>query len=231
VGTEASEAIQTIAASARKPAAGIVSAVIGVLVLLFGASGVFSQLQSTLNKIWEVRPKPHQGIRGFLRQRLFSFAMVMALAFLLLVSLVVNAALAVTGKFFEQHLPGGELLWQVVNFVVALAVTALLFGAMFKVVPDAVIRWRDALIGGLATALLFTLGRFALAMYIGKSGATSSFGIAGSLVALVLWVYYSSQIVFVGAEFTQVYSRRFGGRIEPSEHAVKVEPAQGEQKA
>jgi membrane protein len=149
--------------------------------------------------------------------------MVLSVAFLLLVSLIVNAALAATGTFFEQHLPGGELLWQCVNFGIALAVTTVLFALIFKVVPDAKIGWRDVWVGGFLTAVLFTIGKLLLGLYIGKSSVTSSFGVAGSLVALVLWVYYSSQILFLGAEFTQVYARRFGGRIRPSEHAV---PAQ-----
>lgn len=225
VGNEAGSAIQSIAANAKEPSAGILSTILGLAVLLFGASGVFAELQNALNAIWEVEPKPNQGIKGFLRHRFFSFAMVMALAFLLLVSLVVNAGLAATGKFFEQYLPGGEVVWQIVNFVVALAVTSLLFALIFKVVPDVILRWRDALIGGLFTAVLFALGRFALAMYIGKSSTTSSFGVAGSLVALVLWVYYSSQILFLGAEFTQVYSRKYGGKVRPNEHAVLAKDA------
>lgn len=222
VGTEAGVAVQTIAANAKEPSAGILSSIVGLAVLLFGASGVFNELQNTLNAIWEVEPKPNQGVKGFIRHRFFSFAMVLAVAFLLLVSLVVSAALAATGKFFERYLPGGELVWQAVNFVVALSVTTALFAAIFKVIPDVVMRWRDAWIGGLFTAVLFTIGKFALGLYIGKSGTTSSFGVAGSLVALVLWVYYSSQILFLGAEFTQVYSRHFGGRIRPNEHAVPV---------
>jgi membrane protein len=225
VGNEAGGAIESIAANAKEPSSGILSTIFGVAVLLFGASGVFGELQSALNTIWDVEPKPNQGIRGFLRHRFFSFAMVVSLGFLLLVSLVVNAGLAAAGKFFEQYLPGGEILWQVVNFAVALAVTALLFALIFKVVPDVILRWRDALIGGLFTAVLFAIGRFALAMYIGKSGTTSSFGVAGSLVALVLWVYYSSQILFLGAEFTQVYSRKFGGKVRPNEHAVLAKDA------
>lgn len=228
VGTEAGSAVQTIAANANKPAAGVLSTIVGVLVLLFGASGVFNELVNALNAIWEVEAKPNQGIWGFIRHRFFSFAMVLAVAFLLLVSLVVSAALAAAGKFFEQYLPGGEVVWQVVNFVVGLAVTTLLFASIFKVIPDVVIRWRDAWIGGLFTAVLFALGKLALGLYIGKSGTTSSFGVAGSLVALVLWVYYSSQILFLGAEFTQVYSRRFGGRIRPNEHAVSVKAAPAE---
>ena len=228
VGNEAGSAVQAIAASAKEPAAGILSTIIGLAVLLFGASGVFNELQNALNAIWEVEAKPNEGIRGFIRHRFFSFAMVLVVAFLLLVSLVVNAALAATGKFFEQYLPGGEFVWQVVNFIVTLGVTTVLFALIFKKIPDVLMRWRDAWIGGLFTAVLFTIGKLLLALYIGKSGTTSSFGVAGSLVALVLWVYYSSQILFLGAEFTQVYSRRFGGRILPNDHAVSIQDLERE---
>ena len=222
VGTEAGTAVQTIAANAKEPSAGIISTVIGIAVLLFGASGVFNELQSALNTIWEVQPKPNQGIRGFLRHRLFSVAMVLAVAFLLLVSLLVSAGLSAAGKFFEQHLPGGEGLWQVLNFVIALGVTTVLFGLIYKVIPDAIMRWRDVWVGAFVTAALFTIGKLLLGLYLGKSSTTSSFGVAGSVVALVLWVYYSSQILFLGAEFTQVYARRFGGQIQPSKNAQSV---------
>ncbi len=225
VGPRAGEAVQTVIANAEAPSAGIVSTILGVAVLLFGAPGVFVELQDAMNTIWEVKPKPNEGVRGFLRHRFFSFAMVLAVAFLMLVSLLVSAGLAAAGKFFAGYLPGGETLWQVVNFAVAFAITTLLFALIFKVVPDVEVRWREVWVGGALTALLFTIGKFGLGLYIGKSSVTSSFGVAGSLVALVIWVYYSSQILFLGAEFTQVYARRFGGRIRPSPHAVPATQA------
>ncbi|MGC4088947.1 MAG: YihY/virulence factor BrkB family protein [Polyangiaceae bacterium] len=196
VGADAAHAIQSIAANAKDPAPGIISTVIGGVVLLLGASGVFVELHSTLNRIWDVQPKPGRGIVGFLRDRLFSFAMVMAVAFLLLVSLILSAGLSAAGHFFEQSLPGGELIWEVINFVVSLGVTTLLFALIYKYVPDAVIRWRDVWLGAFVTALLFSVGKLLLGLYIGKSSFASSFGAAGSLVALVVWVYYSSQIIF-----------------------------------
>lgn len=223
VGGEAAGAVEAVVENAKAPERGILNAIVGIAVLLFGASGVFAELQASLNTIWEVKAKPEEGIKGLIRQRFFSFAMVLAVAFVLLVSLVVSASLAAIGGFFEQYLPGGEALWQIVNFLVALAVTTALFALIFKVIPDAEIRWKDVWIGGLLTAVLFALGKLALGLYIGKSGVTSSFGVAGSLVALVIWVYYTSQIVFLGAEFTQVYARRYGGQIRPSPHAVPTD--------
>jgi membrane protein len=220
VGSQAGGAVEAIVVNAKKPDSGLISALIGIGVLLFGASGVFAELQSALNTIWEVKAKPNEGVRGFVRHRVFSFAMVLSVAFLLLVSLVVNAGLAAAGTFFEHHLPGGEALWQAVNFVIALGVTTVLFALIFKVIPDVEISWRDVWVGSFLTAVLFTIGKLALSLYIGKSSVTSAFGVAGSLVALVLWVYYSSQILFLGAEFTQIYARRFGQQIRPSEHAV-----------
>lgn len=224
VGTEAAQAIQSIAANAKDPAPGIVSTVVGIVVLLLGASGVFIELHSALNRIWEVQPKPGRGVLGFMRDRLFSFAMVLAVAFLLLVSLVLSAALSAVGHFFQQSLPGGEFIWQVINFLVSLGVTTFLFALIYKYVPDAVIRWRDVWLGATVTAVLFSVGKLLLALYIGKSSFSSSFGAAGSLVALVVWVYYSSQIVFLGAEFTQAWARHFGGRIRPTENAVSISP-------
>jgi membrane protein len=222
VGTEAANVIQSIAANAKDPGAGIFSTVVGAAVLLLGASGVFIELHSALNTIWEVEPKPGRGIMGFVKDRLFSFAMVMVVAFLLLVSLVVSAGLAAVGHFFEQTLPGGELVWQTVNFFVSLGITTLLFALIYKYVPDAEIAWRDVWVGALVTAVLFTVGKMLLALYIGKASVGSSFGAAGSLAALVVWVYYSSQIVFLGAEFTQAWARHFGGQIRPKPNAVAI---------
>lgn len=225
VGTQAGEAVEAIARNASAPEAGVWSSVIGVVVLLFGASGVFGELQSSLNAIWEVEPKPGRGILGMLKDRFFSFTMVLGVAFLLLVSLVISTAVAALGVYFERALPGGEALWMVLNAVLSLAVITVLFALIFKVVPDAEIRWRDVWIGALVTGLLFTLGKLLIGLYLGKSTFASSYGAAGSVVALVVWVYYTAQVVFLGAEFTQAYARRFGSRIVPSANA---KPAEGD---
>jgi membrane protein len=225
VGAQAGDAIQALVANARAPSEGILSTVIGLCVLLVGASGVFGELQTALNHIWEVKPKPGRGITGFIRDRFFSFSMVMGVAFLLLVSLVVSAALATLSEHYKDLIPL-PALWQVLNVSVALGVSTVLFGLIFKLVPDAKTAWKDVLIGGFVTAVLFSIGKVALAWYVGRSATTSPFGAAGSLVALVVWVYYSAQILFVGAEFTQVYASRIGSRIEPKSNAVRMHVAE-----
>lgn len=220
VGPQASAAIESVARNAHRSEAGPFSSVIGIIVLLFGASGVFAELQLTLNAIWGVKPRPGRGWKGLLRDRFLSFTMVLGVAFVLLVSLLLSTAVAAVGRFLSNALPGGEALWQLLNFGLSLGVITAVFGLIFKVIPDVQIRWRDVWVGAVVTALLFTLGKFVLGLYLGKSSFTSSYGAAGSLVALVIWVYYASQILFMGAEFTQVYARIFGATIKPSSQAV-----------
>jgi len=219
VGPQAGQSIEGLVANARTPSSGIVSTVVGVVVGLFGASGVFGELQSSLNRIWQVKPKPGRGIKGLIRDRFLSFSMVMGVAFLLLVSLVVSAAIATVSGFFKGTL---ELpfLWEVANVIISLAITSVLFALIFKLVPDVKIAWRDVWVGGVVTAVLFSVGRVALGWYVGRSATVSPFGAAGSLVALIVWVYYSAQILFFGAEFAQVYAARYGARVMPSENAV-----------
>ena len=221
VGTQAGKAIEGMIANARSPEEGALSTAIGIAVLLFGASGVFGELQTALNRMWEVKPKPGRGIRGFIRDRFFSFSMVMGVAFLLLVSLVVSAAVVAATSYFSHVVPL-PALWHVLNLLVGLGLTTLVFALTFKTVPDAKTAWRDVWIGGFVTALLFSIGRTALAWYVGRASTTSAFGAAGSLVALIVWVYYSAQILFMGAEFTQVYAARRGAGIAPAENAVRV---------
>jgi membrane protein len=230
VGPQAADAIKGVAGSAHRSNAGVLSSIVGFAVLIFGASGVFGELQSALNAIWGVKPKPGRGWKGILRDRFFSFTMVLGVAFVLLVSLVLSAALSALGSYFSNALPGGEVVWQILNAVISLAVITGLFGLIFRVIPDIEIRWRDVWVGALVTALLFTLGKLVLGLYLGKSSFTSSYGAAGSLVALVVWVYYASQIVFLGAEFTQVYARIFGAPIRPSPQAVPADAAEDSDK-
>jgi membrane protein len=225
VGAHGASVIETLVQNAERPEAGVASSIIGLVVLLFGASGVFGELQDALNTIWRVEPKPGLGLRGLIRERLFSFAMVMGVAFLLLVSLVVSAVLAAAGKYLSGHLPGGDLVWNLLNGAISLVVIAGLFAATFKTVPSAHIAWRDVWIGAAVTALLFTLGKFAIGLYLGRSSVSSTYGAAGSLVALIVWVYYSAIILFFGAAFTRVYAERFGSHIEPSENAVAADDA------
>jgi membrane protein len=221
VGPEAGRAIESLVANARAPSEGIFSTAVGIVVLLFGASGVFGELQSALNRIWEVKPKPGRGVRGFIRDRFFSFAMVMGVAFLLLVSLVVSAGLEAFSEHYGDYLPM-PALWELLNVGISLGTTSVLFALIFKLVPDAKIAWRDVWVGAFVTAALFSFGKVLLGWYIGRSATTSAFGAAGSLVALVVWVYYSAQILFLGAEFTQVYATRLGSHIEPKENAMRI---------
>jgi membrane protein len=220
LGPEAGAAIEGIVAHAKEPHASVMATVIGVVVLLFGASGVFGELQDSLNAIWKVKPKPGRGVMGVVKARFFSFAMVLGVAFLLLVSLLVSAALSVAGKVMAERMPGGEAVWIVVNFAISFAVVSLLFALIFKVVPDAKVNWRDVGYGAAFTALLFTIGKALIGIYLGHAGIGSPYGAAGSLVVLVVWVYYSAQIMFLGAEFTQVYARMFGSCIRPGDDAV-----------
>jgi len=223
VGPQAGEGIQTVIQHANSPSGGTVSSIVSVAVLLFGASGVFGELQSALNTIWEVKPKPGLGWKGFLRARLFSFTMVLSVAFLLLVSLVLSAGLSAVGAFFEHKLPGGEGLWTILNFVISFAVITGLFALIFKTVPDVEVAWRDVWAGAALTALLFTIGKFALGLYLGRASVASPYGAAGSIIVLVIWVYYATQILFMGAEFTQVYARSRGAQLTPSKHAMPAE--------
>lgn len=223
VGPQAAGALSAIVGSAQRSDSGVISSVIGIVVLLVGASGVFGELQYALDTIWGVKPKPGRGIMGVIKDRLFSFSMVIAVAFVLLVSLVISTVLSSMGRVVSDALPGGAVLWQCVNLTLSLGVITVLFAIIFKVVPDIEIRWRDVLVGAFFTAVLFSIGKYALGLYLGTSSVASSYGAAGSVVALVVWVYYSSQLVFLGAEFTQVFARRYGNDIRPSKNAMFVD--------
>ena len=223
IGPQAAGALNAIADSARRSDSGVLSSIIGIGVLLVGASGVFGELQYALDTIWGVKPKPGRGLVGVLKDRLFSFSMVIAVAFVLLVSLIISAILSSMGRVMSDALPGGALLWQAVNVAVSLGVITLLFATIFKVVPDIEVRWRDVWLGAFVTAALFSAGKYLLGLYLGTSTVASSYGAAGSVVALVIWVYYSSQLVFLGAEFTQVFARRYGVEVRPSKNATFIE--------
>jgi membrane protein len=230
VGPEAGAAIEAMVNTAKQPGQGVIGTIIGLVVLLFGASGVFGELQTSLNQMWEVMPKPDRGVVGFLKDRFFSFTMVMGVAFLLLVSLVVSAALATITEHFQDLVPYPALSWAL-NVVIGIGITTLLFALIYKVIPDVQIKWHDVWIGAFATAVLFSVGRVGLGWYVGRSATVSPFGAAGSLVALIVWVYYSAQILFFGAEFTQVFATRYGSRITPSSNAVAMDQVPRRRKA
>ena len=213
--------VQDIAASASKPRSGILATVLGVVVGLFGASGVFGQLQDALNTIWGVKPKPGAGLWSFLRARFLSFAMVGGVCFLLLVSLTVESVLRAVSTYLQKMLPGGHILALTLFFIFDLAVVIFLFAMIFRYLPDAKIAWRDVWMGASLTAVLFVIGKFILGLYLGSGAAGSAYGAASSLITLLLWIYYSAQILLFGAEFTQVYANTYGSQVEPEDHAVK----------
>jgi len=217
-----------IAAQTAKPTTGIVATTIGVIVGLFGASGVFGQLQEALNTIWGVKPKPGGGIWAFVRSRFLSFAMVGGVCFLLLVSLTVETILRGLNDYLKAVLPGGHVLAMVLFLLFDILVIVLLFAFIFRYLPDAKIVWKDVWIGSALTAALFVLGKFVLALYLGSGAAGSAYGAASSLITLLLWIYYSAQILLFGAEFTQVYANTYGSLIEPKKYAVKIERTERE---
>ncbi len=223
VGQQGANAVKQLIQHSSVPQANIVAAVIGIITLLLGATGLFSQLVDALNTIWDVKPKPNRGIWGLIKDRFLSFTMVLGICFLLLVSLVISAALAILNLYFNDLFGGIGLIAQTVNFLVSTAVITLVFGLIFKILPDVAVRWKDVWIGALVTALLFQVGKAALGIYLGRSAVASAYGAAGSLVILLLWVNYSAQILFLGAEFTQVYARRFGSRPIPKNGAVPID--------
>ncbi|PYJ10438.1 MAG: ribonuclease BN [Verrucomicrobia bacterium] len=217
------QVVTDIAQKASEPGKSTIATVIGIALALFGASGVFGQLQDALNTIWGVKAKPGQGIWGFLRARFVSFAMVGGVCFLLLVSLVVEALLKGFSHYVQAALPGGLAIAITVYLLFDFAIVVLLFALIFKFLPDAEVQWRDVWIGAAMTALLFGVGKWALGLYLGSGSAASAYGAASSLITLLLWIYYSSQILLFGAEFTQVYANQAGRRVQPSKYAVPIE--------
>jgi membrane protein len=221
-GQRGAETVQSMIVAARKPSSTIIATIIGVLTLLLGASGVFGQLQDALNTIWEVKPKPGRGIKGFIRDRFLSLAMVLGTGFLLLISMVLDAALSALSGVMNNAFGLPPALAHLLHLTVSFAVITLLFAMIFKLLPDAEVKWNDVWVGAIFTALLFTLGKFGLGFYLGRESTESSYGAAGSLVIVLMWVYYSSIILFFGAEFTQVFSKERGSRIVPAANAIGV---------
>ena len=219
VGQQGAEAIETAIANADRPQLGSIASIISLILLFVGASGVFAQLQQALNTVWNVKAKPDEGIWGFIRKRLLSFGMVLAIGFLLLVSLIISAMLSGIGKLQVNLLPGFTSIWQVANFALSFGSIALLFALIYKLLPDVEIRWKDVVVGSVITALLFTVGKFLIGLYLGRGSLGSAYGAAGSLVVFLAWVFYSAQILLFGAELTQVYARRYGEKIRPDSHA------------
>ena len=224
MGAQGADAIAAMLENAERPGAGgIFATVVGVLTLLVGATALFGQIQEALNTVWGVKINPKQGAIGtLLRQRLLSFGMILTVCFVLLVSLVLSAVigyvtdgLGATGLF-------GDVLLQTLNIVLGVAVVTVLFALIYRYLPDARVDWRDVWVGAFVTALLFTIGRVLIGLYLGRSSTASAYGAAGSLAVLLVWVYYTAMILLFGAEVTQVYATRYGHGVRPSEHAVRV---------
>ena len=231
MGAEAAKAVEGLLASVNKPAQGITGTVIGIGVLLFGATTVFGELQDSLDRIWRAPARDKSsGPWNLLRTRLLSFGMILGLAFLLMVSLVVGAAVSALGKWWGDFFGGWVILAQVVNLLIGLGLTLLVFAMIYKLMPRVRVAWRDVWLGSAVTALLFTIGKFLIGLYIGQSGVASGFGAAGSLIVVFVWVYYSAQIFLIGAEFTWVWAKTYGSAKElvaavAPDAASKVEAA------
>lgn len=225
VGPEGAAFIQSLLENAGRGGAGsgLFASVIGIILLLFGATGLFVELQDALNTVWGVTAKPNRGVKNFLRNRALSFVMVLSIGFLLLASLVLSAVLASLSRFTDSNLFELGRFWQITNLAVSFGVIVLLFATIYKLLPDVRIPWSDVWVGASITALLFMIGRFLLGLYLGNTAFSSTYGAAGSLIILLVWFYYSAQILFFGAEFTKVYANRYGSRIQPNRHAVAVE--------
>ncbi len=220
VGPEAAEGVKLVIENAereqRRRQSGLISTIISIGTFLFSSSAVFAQLQVALNNVWRVMPRPDSGMLDFLRKRLISVGMVLGMMLLMLASLVISAMIPIL-------VPWGEA-WQVLNVGISMVVFTACFGMIFKFLPDAKITWRDVFAGAAMTALLFSLGKWAIGLYLGNSSVGSAYGMAGSLIVLLVWVYYSAIIILFGAEMTQAYARHFGGGIHPDRYAMRVEP-------
>ena len=226
LGNEGREFVEGMIESASRPETGLAATLIGAVTLLFGALGVFGELQNSLNTIWEVKPKPAMGwmdaVRRFVLKRLLSFTMVLGIGFLLLASLVISAAVSAFGEYIGSRWPMADFWLNLINFIISFMVITFLFAMIFKFLPEIKIAWKDVWLGAAVTSALFSLGKFLIGLYLGRSEVGNTFGAAGSLAILLIWIYYSAQILFFGAEFTQVYASRYGSRIVPDPGMVKL---------
>lgn len=225
MGPEAAGQLQTMIANAQRSGTGTLATVLGGIAILVGATGVVGQLQVALNKAWDVQPSPEAGgIKNMIWKRILSLGLILVIGFLLLASLLLGAVVSAFGEWFAQYLPSwlSQPVLMGANIALSFIILTLLFATVYKVLPDAKLQWRDVWIGAAVTALLFEIGRVLIGLYLGYSAAGSAYGAAGSLVIILLWVYYSSLIVLIGAEFTQVWARRYGQQIQPAEGAIST---------
>src|SRR5688572_1242532 len=224
IGGDTASDVQSIIDRASQNEGTVISSILGVATLLFGATGVFYQLQQILNKMWGVKPKPKQKLLKLIRDRVFSFGLILAVGFLLLVSLVVSAGLSAASEWVSGYVSESfNIIFKLLDFVVSLGVVTLLFASIYKFLPDAKISWRDVWVGALLTSVLFVIAKLALGLYFGKSDPGSTYGAAGSIILIMLWVSYAGLILLFGAEFTQVFANRYGKKVQPTEAAVSTE--------
>ena len=230
VGSEAAVQIQEMIRNSALSNKGPLAAIIGGITLLIGATGVFAEIQDSINQIWGLKAKTKKGWLKMITNRLLSFSIVVSLGFLLLVSLIINGLLEGMMDRLTEMFPNlAVIVVYIINVLITFGVTSLLFGIIFKVLPDAKIRWKDVMIGSMATAILFMIGKFGISFYIGSSDIGSTYGAAGSLVVLLVWVYYSSLILYFGAEFTKAYAANYGSRIHPNNYAVWIKQVEVEE--
>lgn len=223
IGSESALAVQEMIDSAHKDGSSVLMTIVGFAILLVTASGVFAQLKDAMNTVWDLQQKPGQGVKGMVKARLMALSMVLVIGFLLLVSLVLSTATAAVTDWLGSALPIPSFIFQAISFIISIGVVTLLFAMIFKVLPDAEVQWKDVWSGAFLTAGLFSVGKLLLALYLGRESAASAYGAAGALILLLSWVYYSANILLLGAEFTQVYARRRGRRIQPTDAAMRIE--------
>jgi membrane protein len=229
VGHDTASQLQTIIQHAAISGKGPLATILGVGLLIMGASSVFAEMQESINIIWGVKSKPKSGWKSFLKNRLLSFSMIISLAFLLLVSLGISAVIDILGNRLQLRFPGlSVVIIYIINTFITIGITTFIFAVIFKVLPDANIKWKDVWIGAIATMVLFLLGKFGISFYISKSNVGSTYGATGSLIVIMLWVYYSAMILYFGAEFTKFYAVHVGDEIKPAEYAVTVEQVEQE---
>lgn len=223
VGNDAAIQIQDAIKNVQLSDSNVFVTIFGVVMLLIGASGVFAEIQSSINFIWGLRAKPNKGLKKFIQNRIMSFSMIVSVGFLMLVSLMLNAVLDVLNARLKLYLADSTVyLFYIINLIIVLGSITLLFAIIFRTLPDGIIKWRDAFIGAGCTAILFMIGKFAIGFYLGNSTIASVYGAAGSVIIILVWVYYSAIILYFGAEFTKVYAKTYGGKIAPNGYSVEI---------
>lgn len=224
IGSEGAEALRELIQNAYKPGAGILPTVVAIATLLFGATTAFAQLKEALHLIWNVRVKPGRAVKGFVKTRILSFLMVLGIGILLLLSLVISSILTGISDWLQQWLATPAAVWLLADLLISFIVTMLLFALIYKILPDVKIAWSDVWIGSAITSGLFIIGKFLISLYFGRSSVGSAYGAAGSFVILLLWVFYSAQILLIGAEFTKVWANHYGSRIRPDKYSISTRP-------